>query len=58
MRSMGSADKRWESALAPGYQPSRGGDGYGSSLTTGDFNDDGADDLAIGVPGENGGRAR
>ena len=32
------------------------GDGYGSSLTTGDFNDDGADDLAIGVPGENGGR--
>ena len=33
-----------------------GGDLYGSSLTTGDFNDDGADDLAIGVPGENGGR--
>ncbi len=30
------------------------GDGYGSSLTSGDFNDDGADDLAIGVPGENG----
>jgi len=30
-----------------------GGDGYGSSLTTGDFNDDGAGDLAIGVPGEN-----
>ena len=29
------------------------GDGYGSSLTTGDFNNDGADDLAIGVPGEN-----
>lgn len=33
-----------------------GGDGYGSSLTTGDFNDDGADDLAIGVPGENASR--
>ena len=33
-----------------------GSDLYGSSLTTGDFNDDGADDLAIGVPGENGGR--
>ncbi len=31
-------------------------DRYGSSLTTGDFNDDGADDLAIGVPGENGSR--
>lgn len=25
-------------------------DGYGSSLTTGDYNDDGATDLAIGVP--------
>ena len=32
------------------------GDGYGSSLTSGDFNDDGADDLAIGVPGENASR--
>ena len=32
------------------------GDRYGSSLTSGDFNDDGADDLAIGVPGENASR--
>ena len=32
------------------------GDVYGSSLATGDFNDDGADDLAIGVPGENAAR--
>ena len=31
-------------------------DRYGSSLTTGDFNDDGAGDLAIGVPGENASR--
>ena len=31
-------------------------DRYGSSLTSGDFNDDGADDLAIGVPGENASR--
>ena len=31
-------------------------DRYGSSLTTGDFNNDGADDLAIGVPGENASR--
>jgi hypothetical protein len=30
-----------------------GGDSYGSSLTSRDFNGDGADDLAIGVPGEN-----
>lgn len=28
-------------------------DGFGSSLCTGDFNGDGFDDLAIGVPGEN-----
>ena len=33
-----------------------GGDGYGSSLTSGDFNADGAADLAIGVPGENASR--
>ena len=28
------------------------GDRFGASLTTGDFNDDGFEDLAIGVPGE------
>jgi hypothetical protein len=28
------------------------GDGFGSSLTSGDFNGDGKDDLAIGVPNE------
>lgn len=28
------------------------GDGFGGSLTSGDFNDDGMDDLAVGVPGE------
>ncbi len=28
------------------------GDGFGQSLATGDFNGDGADDLAVGVPGE------
>jgi FG-GAP repeat len=29
-------------------------DGFGSSLSSGDFNDDGNEDLAIGVPSENG----
>jgi disulfide bond formation protein DsbB len=28
------------------------GDGFGACLTTGDFNGDGFDDLAVGVPGE------
>src|SRR5690606_8314692 len=30
------------------------GDGFGRSLTTGDFDDDGYADLAIGVPSDNG----
>lgn len=29
------------------------GDAFGSSLAAGDFDDDGRDDLAVGVPGEN-----
>jgi hypothetical protein len=34
---------------------SEAGDTFGRSLAVGDFNGDGRDDLAIGVPGENGG---
>ena len=32
------------------------GDSYGSALAAADYNGDGGDDIAIGVPGENGGR--
>ncbi|WBQ03161.1 peptidoglycan DD-metalloendopeptidase family protein [Kribbella sp. CA-293567] len=31
---------------------------FGSAVTAGDFNDDGRDDLAVGVPGENDGETR
>ena len=34
----------------------RSGDGFGTALATGDFDGDGIDDLAIGVPGERVGR--
>ncbi len=34
------------------------GDGFGSALAAGDFNDDGHDDLAIGVPGEDTGNRK
>ena len=32
------------------------GDSYGSALAVADYNGDGGDDIAIGVPGENGGK--
>ena len=34
------------------------GDAFGATLTTGDFNGDGIDDLAVGVPGESIGQAQ
>ena len=40
-------------ALAP--DDAEPGDAFGYALATGDFNGDGCDDLAVGVPGENGG---
>jgi len=39
---------------APGWIA--GGSGFGTSLTAGDFNGDGADDLAVGTPSYNGSR--
>lgn len=42
-------------ALAP--DPAEPGDAFGYAVAAGDFNGDGCDDLAVGVPGENGGGA-
>ena len=46
----------WQPGLAPGYQWHtdfmESADCFGAALTAGDFNGDGVDDLAIGVPGE------
>jgi hypothetical protein len=45
------------SGQVPGSpDPAEPGDRLGTSLVAGDFNGDSIDDLAIGVPGENGGR--
>lgn len=55
---LGSAGAGLGSQLAPMYQSVgiagilEGGDYLGAALATGDVNDDGCDDLAIGVPGE------
>ena len=35
-----------------GFGSSQAGDTFGKALATGDFNNDGFDDLAVGVPGE------
>ncbi len=61
--SLGSGGLRTASGVAGEaiHQDVRGangraepGDRFGASLAAGDFDDDGRDDLAVGVPGENG----
>jgi FG-GAP repeat len=47
------ADQFWTQNSADVKDTSEIDDDFGSSLTSGDFNGDGIDDLAIGVPGEN-----
>jgi hypothetical protein len=48
----GAGDQRWEQD-SPGIpSTAREGDRFGAALTTGDFDADGFDDLAIGAPGE------
>jgi hypothetical protein len=49
------ADQFWTQNSADVKDTSEIDDDFGSSLTSGDFNSDGIDDLAIGVPGENNG---
>jgi hypothetical protein len=57
LQTSSPADQFWHQN-SPGVEDaSEVEDGFGSSLATGDFNNDGRDDLAIGVPGENIGAA-
>ena len=52
-RGLGTAGSRLYSQETPGIRDAAEvGDGFGSSLATGDFDDDGNDDLAAGAPFE------
>jgi hypothetical protein len=46
------ADQFWTQNTADVNDVSETGDDFGNSLTSGDFNNDGKDDLAVGVQGE------
>ena len=47
-----SNDKEWHQARAEFGQTANNYDSYGDALAVGDFDRDGYDDLAIGIPGE------
>ena len=46
------ADQFWSQSSGGINDNPEGGDGFGSSMVHGDFNGDGYDDLAVGIPGE------
>ena len=48
----GQDDQQWHQNSAGIINSNEPGDNFGSSVSVGDFNNDGYDDLAIGVPGE------
>lgn len=48
----------WHQNVAGVIETCETGDGFGDSLAAGDYDGDGRDDLAIGVPGENIGAAK
>ncbi|MFY2556007.1 M12 family metallopeptidase [Corallococcus terminator] len=48
----GTGAQSWSQASAQVLEVTETGDGFGSALATGDFNGDGFDELAVGVPSE------
>jgi hypothetical protein len=48
----GAADQLWHQNVTGVAEEAETGDQFGYSLTAGDFNGDGRDDLAVGAPGE------
>jgi FG-GAP repeat/BNR repeat-like domain len=47
-----SGTQEWTQDTADVLESSEAGDAFGSALAAGDFDNDGRDDLAVGVPGE------
>ena len=52
LQTASPADQTWHQNKSGVYGNAEVGDAFGSTLATGDFNQDGYADLAIGVPGE------